>query len=143
NRCLISGNGGGGLHHLVVVVHDPHGAVFRKHHQIHPRQPDLHTLDHVRNLAGVVQHLGFGMQPWHLVVHHRHADGIVTAGNITVSHTSYSKVLCRLSLKFGPMGRGPPSETVCARDGASEPTGTYSRRVSEGCPRLSGLHQTP
>src|SRR5690606_19651101 len=47
DRGFLAGNGGGGRHHLVGVVHDPHGAVFREHHQIHAGQTDLHALDHL------------------------------------------------------------------------------------------------
>ena len=49
-----------------------------------PGQADLHAVDHLGDLAGVVEHLLLGVQARHLVVDDRDADGVVTAGNVSV-----------------------------------------------------------
>ena len=51
-----------------------------------PGRPSLHADDHVGDLAGVVEHLGLGVQARHLVVDDRDADGVVAGGNVTVKH---------------------------------------------------------
>ena len=86
NPGFVTGHGGGGGHHLVAVVHDAHGAVFREHHQIHAGQALFHADDHVGNLARVVEYLVAGVQARHLVVDDGDTDGIGTAGNISVTH---------------------------------------------------------
>ena len=54
--------------------------------QIHARQADLHALDHLGDVAGVVEHLGLGVQPRHLVVDHGDADRVLAARNVAVQH---------------------------------------------------------
>jgi len=83
-------NGGGGVHHLLAVVHDAVGAVLGKDHQVHARQAGLHADQHVGDLARVVQHVGLGVQARHLVVDHRDADGVLAARNIAVDHGVFS-----------------------------------------------------
>ena len=78
------GTAGGGLVHLLGVVHDPVRAVLGEDDQIHAGQADLHALDHLADLAGVVEHFLLGVQARHLVVDDRDADGVVTARNISV-----------------------------------------------------------
>ena len=67
----------GGLVHLLGVVHDAVGGIFREDHEIHARQTELHADDHVGDLAGIVEHLGLGVQPRHLVIDDGDADRVV------------------------------------------------------------------
>jgi hypothetical protein len=83
---LLARRGGGGVVHLLRVVHDPVRRVLGEHHQVHARQAALHADQHLADLAGVVQHLGLGVQAGHLVVDDRDADAVVAARNITMSH---------------------------------------------------------
>jgi hypothetical protein len=76
---LVAGHGGGGVVHLLGVVHDPVRGVFGEDHQVHARQALLHADQHLADLAGVVQHLGLGVQAGHLVVDDRDAHAIVAA----------------------------------------------------------------
>ena len=45
------GNARGSRHHLVMVVHDPQGAVFREHHHVHAGQALFHADNDLGNLA--------------------------------------------------------------------------------------------
>src|SRR5579883_6905 len=83
---LFAGHGRRGVVHLLLVVHDPVRAVFREDHEIHSGQADLHALQHLGDVAGIVQDLLLGVEPRHLVVDDGHADGVVAAGNIAVKH---------------------------------------------------------
>ena len=83
---LLAGHAGGGLVHLLRVVHDAVGAVFREDDQIHARQADLHADHHLGDLAGIGQHFRLGVEPRHLVVDDGDADGVVAAADITVKH---------------------------------------------------------
>src|SRR6202040_3322248 len=76
----------GGLVHLLRVIHDAVGGVFREDHQIHARQAGLHAHHHIGDLAGVLDHLGPGVQARHLVINDSYADCVVAAGNVTVKH---------------------------------------------------------
>ena len=89
---LVAGDGRGCVHHFLAVVHDPVGAVLRKDHQVQARQAQLHALDHLSDLVGVLQDLGLGVQARHLVVDDGDTDGVVTAGNIAVKHVGLLKV---------------------------------------------------
>src|SRR5450830_231289 len=83
---LGTGHGGRRVIHLLGVVHDAVGAVLGKDHQVHARQAGLHADQHVGDLACVVQHLGLGVQARHLVVDHRHTDGVFAAGYVAMNH---------------------------------------------------------
>ena len=83
---LLARHRAGGLVHLLGVVHDAVRGIFREDHQIHARQAELHADQHVGDLAGVVEHLGLGVQARHLVVDDGDADGVVARGNVTVKH---------------------------------------------------------
>ena len=74
---FLAGHDGGRLIHLLGVVHDPVGRIFREDNEIHSRQTGLHADDHVGDLFGVRQHLGLGVKPRHLVVHDGDADRVV------------------------------------------------------------------
>ncbi len=86
NLGLLAGHDRSGLVHLLGVVHDPVGRIFREDHEIHARQAGLHADDHVGDLPGVGEHLGLGVKARHLVVHDGDADRVVAAGNVTVEH---------------------------------------------------------
>ena len=83
---LLAGDRRGGLHHLLGVVHDAVRAVLGEDDQVHAGQADLHAVDHLGDVAGVVEHLFLGVQARHLVVDDRDADGVVAAGNVAVKH---------------------------------------------------------
>ena len=74
---LVTRHRRGGLVHLLGVVHDAVGGVFREDHQIHARQAGLHAHHHVGDLAGVVEHLGLAVQARHLVIDDGDADRVV------------------------------------------------------------------
>ncbi|MGY4432557.1 hypothetical protein ACVWWO_005034 [Bradyrhizobium sp. F1.13.1] len=97
NRGLFTGDRASGLIHLLGVVHDALGGVFRENHQVHAGKAGLHAHHHVGDLAGVVEHLGLGVQARHLVVDHRDADGVVAAGDVTVKHLNCSSTLFEIA----------------------------------------------
>ena len=83
---FLARHGRGGLIHLLRVVHDAVGRIFREDHQIHARQTELHAGDHVGDLLRVLEDLRLGVQTRHLVVHDRDADGVFAARNVAVQH---------------------------------------------------------
>src|SRR6266849_136844 len=63
--------------HLLGVVHDPVGRIFRENHQIHSRQAGFHSDHHIGDLFGVSQHLRLGVEARHFVVHDGDADRVL------------------------------------------------------------------
>ena len=86
---LLARDRGGGVVHLLGVVHDPVGRIFGEDHEVHAGQARLHAHHHVGDRLGVLKHLGLGVQPGHLVVHDRHADGVLARSDIAVKHVPY------------------------------------------------------
>ena len=74
---FLAGHHGGRLVHLLGVVHDAVGRIFREDDQIHSGQTGLHADDHIGDLSGVRQHLGLGVKTRHLVIHDGDADRVV------------------------------------------------------------------
>ena len=109
---FLAGDRHRGFHHLRRIVHDALQAVLGEHHQVHAGQALLHANDHVGNLPGVVQNLRRGVQARHLVVDHRHSDGVVAAGNIAVTH-GYHLLLLFFRDEKRP-SRVTPGEPICS-----------------------------
>ncbi len=81
---LVARDGRGRRVHLLRVVHDAVGRIFREDHQVHAGQAGLHADHHVGDLLGVGDHLGLRVQPWHLIADDGDADRVVAGRNITV-----------------------------------------------------------
>ena len=77
NFRLGAGDLRGRLVHLLGVIHDAVGGIFREDHEIHARQAELHADDHVGDLARVVEHLGPGVQARHFVIDDCDANRVV------------------------------------------------------------------
>ena len=74
---FLAGHDRGRLVHLLGVVHDAVGGIFREDHEIHSGQTALHADNHVGDLPGVGQHLGLGVKARHFVVHDGDADRVI------------------------------------------------------------------
>jgi hypothetical protein len=88
NFGFLAGHRRRGVVHLLGVVHDAVGRIFREDHQIHAGQTALHADQHVGDLAAIIEHLGLGVKPWHLVVHDGNADRVIAGRDIAVMHVA-------------------------------------------------------
>src|SRR5450830_900106 len=76
---LFAGDGGGGVVHFLLVVHDAVRRILGKNDKIEAGQALLHADQHGRDLVNVVHHLSAVMQARHLVIDDRHAYRVFTA----------------------------------------------------------------
>lgn len=79
-------DGRGVCHHLVEIVHDAVGAVFREDDEVQARQAALEPLDVVRDLLAVIKDSCLVVKPWHLPVDDSDTDGIRARRDIPMVH---------------------------------------------------------
>jgi hypothetical protein len=77
NLGLLAGHDRRRLVHLLGVVHDAVGRIFRENHQVHSRQTGFHADHHIGDLPGVGQNLRLGVEARHFVIHDGDADRVI------------------------------------------------------------------